>query len=271
MPKSARHENRGAQPPLTIKRAHLHLILLIEQLELSAYLEEYRSGFKRFAKKLDETYRPEYDSEIHESEALDYIHESLATLSGSLEPIQASHEIDGIAQVRDILSAADFIVARAGCEPKSEKDVQNAIFEYLRILHPSARREVPISHVTKTFKADIGIDALNLLIEIKFIASPIELRAECPGLFEDMFGYRGDRIWKHFFALVYCTGPFLRQQELEAEFALAECPVDWVPIAAWGKGGRPDIVKPKRLNQRRKQPVASAAPKINLNSGTRNK
>lgn len=120
-----------------IRRAHLRLILLIEQLGLKAYLKEYRTGFKRFAKKLGETYRPDFDREIHESEALEHISGSLTTLSASLEPIKASHEIDGVAQVRDLLKAAYFIVERNGPEPKREKDVQDAIFEYLRIVHPA--------------------------------------------------------------------------------------------------------------------------------------
>lgn len=222
-----------------LRRAHLRLILLIEQLELMVFLNEYRIGFKRFAKKLGVTYRPEHDPEIHESEALDYISASLGLLSASLEPLKARHEINGLTQVREILSASDFVIARAGIDPKREKDVQDALYDYLRILHPGARREVPIAHVIKTFKADIGIDDLDLLIEVKFIDGPVELRSEGPGIFEDMFGYRGDSKWKHYFALVYCTGPHLRQEELEAQFELADCPVDWTPIAVWGEGGRP--------------------------------
>jgi hypothetical protein len=240
-----------------IRRAHLSMILLVEQLGTMVFLEEYRTGFKRFSKKLDEVYRPEHDPEIHESEALDYITSALRTLAASLEPQKGNHEIDALTQVREILAAADFIVSRSGAEVRSEPDLQKAVFEYLRILHPSARREVPISHVLKTFKADIGIDALELLIEIKFIDSPVEARSQCPGIFEDMFGYRGDPRWKHYFALVYSTGPYLRQEELEAEFALAECPVDWTPIAVWGDGGRPvkDAAEPLKRGTRSRRGV----------------
>lgn len=215
------------------------MIVLIEQLGLDAFLEEYRSGFKRFAKKLDRVYRPDYDPEIHESLALDYVKDMLNTLSDSLEPEKAEHEIDALGQIKGLLQAADFILGRAKIEPKSEQDIQKAVFEYLRILYPGARREVPIAHVIKTFKADIAIDELGLLIEIKFIDSPAEARSGCPGLFEDMFGYRGDPKWTSHFALVYLTGAHMRQEELDAEFALAECPVDWTPIVVRGGGGRP--------------------------------
>lgn len=124
-----------------------------------------------------------------------------------------------------------------------------------------------ISHVNKTFKADIGIDALNLLIEVKFIDNAVEMRSECPSLFEDMFAYRGDRKWKHFFALVYCTGPHLRQEELEAEFALAKCPPDWIPIAVYGKGGRPNAMPLKRRVHR----LAEGALKKSKGAGTKKK
>lgn len=221
-----------------ISRAHLRMILLLEQLGTSVFLREYRRGFKKFEKKMEEVYRPDHDPEHQESEALDFIAATLNSLSASLEPEKNVHEIDALAQVREILAASDFILARAGLQPRSEGEVRDAIFEYLRILHPSARREIPIPHVIKTFKADIGIDALELIIEVKFVDSAAETRSETPGLFEDMFGYRGDKQWKHYFALIYSTGPHLRQEEIDAEFALAECPVDWTPITVWGKGAR---------------------------------
>lgn len=222
-----------------IHRAHLRMILLLEQLGTKVFLEEYRAGFVAFAGKLDEVYQPDWDPDRAESEALDYVCSMLNLVSASLEPSRGGHEIDALMQIKGILEASDFILARAGKEPASERDVQNAVFEYLQILYPGTRREVAVSHVLKTFKADIGIDALGLLIEIKFIDSPVEARNECPGLFEDMFGYRGDAKWKHHFALVYTTGPHVRASELEAEFELAECPVNWTPIVVRGDGERP--------------------------------
>ena len=241
-----------------IHRAHLRMVLLAEKLGTRVFLEEYRAGFAAFGGRLGDVYRPDWDPDLQASEALDYVSSMFDQLSASLEPSRSGYEVDTLAQIKGILEASDFILARKGEAPKSERDVQDAVFEYLRILHPGTRREVAVSHVLKTFKADIGIDAIGLLIEIKFIDSPVEARSECPGLFEDMFGYRGDAKWKHHFALVYTTGPHVRTSELEAEFALAECPVNWTPIVVRGDGGRDSkIVASQKSGSRRRQRAPS--------------
>ncbi len=227
-----------------IKDAHLKMLLLIDQLGAPSFLAAYRKGFRKYRGKLTEVVRIEFDPEIRESEALRYVRSAFNTLSDSMEPRRRAHEVDAIAQVERLLRSTHYIVARAGVEPKAESDVEVALFDYLRILYPTARRQVPISHVIKTFKVDIGIDELGVLIEVKFVDCAREVKSECPSLYEDMFGYRGDPKWTTHFALVYSTGPDIKQEELEAEFAIADCPVDWKPIAVWGKGGRPERAHP---------------------------
>jgi hypothetical protein len=232
------YEGECAYLGMLIEAAHLKMLVLIEQLCSSAFLEEYRKGFRRFRKKLDDVQRNRYDPEIHESEALLYVKRSFQTLSESREPAAHAHEIDAIAQIDGLLRSAHYIVGRAKIEPKSEAEVRRALLDYIRILYPDARPDVPIAHIEKAFKADIGIEQLGVLIEIKFVDSAREAKSEPPGFYEDMFGYRGDPRWTTHFALVYSTGPYIRQEELEAEFQIAECPVDWIPISVWGDGER---------------------------------
>jgi hypothetical protein len=232
------YEGECAYLGMLIEAAHLKMLVLIEQLGSSAFLEEYRKGFRRFRKKLEDVQHNQYDPEIHESEALLYVKRSFQTLSESREPTGHAHEIDAIAQIGGLLRSAHYIVGRAKVEPHSEADVRRALLDYIRILYPDARPDVPIAHIEKTFKADIGIDQLGVLVEIKFIDSVREAKSEPPGFYEDMFGYRGDPRWTTHFALVYSTGPYIRQEELEAEFQIAECPVDWIPISVWGNGER---------------------------------
>ena len=178
-----------------IKDAHLKMLLLIDQLSTPSFLAAYRKGFRKYRGKLTEVVRIEFDPEIRESEALRYVRSAFNTLSDSMEPRRSAHEVDAIAQVERLLRSTHYIVARAGVEPKAESDIEVALFDYLRILYPTARRQVPIAHVIKTFKADIGIDELGVLIEIKFVDSAREVKSECPSLYEDMFGYRGDPKW----------------------------------------------------------------------------
>jgi len=78
----------------------------------------------------------------------------------------------------------------------------------------------------------------GVLIEVKFVTAEKETRSQTPGIFEDMFGYRGDLAWTHHFALIYCTDHSITQGELVAQFDRSGCSVDWTPIVMHGAGTR---------------------------------
>jgi len=219
--------------------AHLRLLLLMEQLELRFFLKEYCAEFDKYREKLPNVERVREDPELPESPALDFVSSSFRTLAASLEPVASQKGIDAITLVEGILRDVPHIVTRAKLEPSAERDIQQALFDYLRIVFPSTRREVPIPHVIKTFKADIGIDEIGVLIEIKFADCESEVRSELAGFFEDMHGYKGDPNWNTFFALAYTTAPLLTPRELEAEFVLSGAPIDWKPLVVHGPGSRP--------------------------------
>ena len=221
-----------------LENAHRLILLLVEQLGLPDFQSYYQEGFTSFADNLDGVETAEHDPEYLESAPLDYMVDILRSLSDSLEPETHEYGIDAIDQLHQLLKTTPVILDRSNIVPQSEKDVQKGIFDYLRILYPSARTEVGLSHVFKTFKADIGIDDLGVLIELKFINSPQELKSETPGIYEDMHGYKGDPRWKSHVALLYLTGPFTHEGELKAEFKLSECPEDWLPIMVVGEGNR---------------------------------
>ncbi len=219
-------------------RAHRRLVLLLEQLELPVFLEEYLASFREFEGGLGDTEHAEWDPETQVSEPLDFLARTLGDVEASVGPSATSTGIDPVAQIEGILRLTPTILARAGIAPTSEKHVEKALFEFIRLVHPSARPQVELSQVIKPFKADIGIDSLGVLIEVKFVTSERETRSETPGIFEDMFGYRGDPAWKHHFALIYCSDHSITQGELEAQFDRSECPVDWTPVVVHGSGSR---------------------------------
>lgn len=219
-------------------RAHRRLVMLLEQLELPVFLEEYLVSFRKLEGALGDTEHAEWDPETQVSEPLNFLARTLADVEASLAPSEASTSIDAVAQIEGILRLAPTILARVGIAPTSEKHVEEALFEFIRLVHPSARKQVELSQVVKSFKADIGIDSLGVLIEVKFVTSERETRKETPGIFEDMFGYRGDPGWRHHFALIYCSDHSITQGELEAQFERSGCPVDWTPVVVHGTGSR---------------------------------
>lgn len=221
-----------------LRDAHVRLLLLFDLAGTPTVLTEYRQGFAHHAGNLDKIERTDFDPELFESLPLAYISRTFQNLAASLEDEKPRSSIDAVGIVEGIMKSAPHIVQRAGSVPTCESDIQRILFDYLRIVFPSAREQVGVGHVVKTFKADIGIDELGVMIEIKFAGSPSEIKAGIGGFFEDMHGYRGDPKWKHFYGFLYTTEPFLTPAELDAEFALSEAPIDWTPIVIHGPGER---------------------------------
>lgn len=240
-----------------LTRAHRRMVLLLEQLGVPVFLAEYLESFRAFEDRLGCTDHAEWDPETQVSEPLDHLARTLADVEASMGPPTGPTNIDAIEQVAGILRSTPTILARAGIQPRSENDVEKALFDFLRLVHPGARRQVELSQVLKPFRADIGIDSLGILMEVKFVTSERETRSQTPGIFEDMFGYRGDRAWRHHFALIYCTDHSITQGELEAQFERSGCPVDWTPIVVHGAGTR--VVKKKGL-AKSKGPVNRRTP-----------
>jgi hypothetical protein len=152
----------------------------------------------------------------------------------NLAIIVFEEHLPGIEIVQTILENTAKILADHNIIPKKEKDIKDAVFQTLKYAFRDSVREVPIAQTMKTYKPDIGIRALKVAIEYKFARSEEELKAALDGIYADMKGYGGHHEWQTFYAVIYTTGPFCTQRDLEHEFTRIKAEGSWKPLLIQG-------------------------------------
>ncbi|KWI87175.1 hypothetical protein WM08_17215 [Burkholderia ubonensis] len=156
----------------------------------------------------------------------------------SIEEMVDATDLGGMQVFRTILENSAKIIEDAEVEPTKEADVQNAIFTVLRYAFRDAQREVKLQKILKEYRMDFGIPSLKAAAEYKFVDSPQKARSCLDGIYTDMKGYGGTHDWQSFFAVVYMTGPFLHQKDVDLEFKLVGADFNWTPIVVVGPGRR---------------------------------
>lgn len=142
--------------------------------------------------------------------------------------------------VRMLRQAAHYLDA-IKCVPKREKDVQDALQPALRLAFPDVIREPPIPKQTKTYHPDFGIDSIATAVEVKFADDKQKAKSAMGELYEDMKGYAASD-YTLFVGLVYLTGAYLSQDQVDAEMKKTNSPKNWRIYLVFGDG-QP---KPKR-------------------------
>ncbi|MCC4234584.1 hypothetical protein LL253_18085 [Sphingobium soli] len=125
--------------------------------------------------------------------------------------------------------------------PTREKDVQDALQPALRLAFPDVIREPPIPKQTKTYHPDFGIDSIATAVEVKFADDKQKAKSAIGELYEDMKGYE-DSEFSLFVGLVYLTGAYLSQDQVDAEMKKVGTSKNWRVYLVFGDG-KP---KPKR-------------------------
>lgn len=138
---------------------------------------------------------------------------------------------------RSILENTPLIIEQRKLVPTNEKEVRQAVFDYLKVAFHDAVREIPIPHLFKTFRPDLGVRSLMAAAEYKFVQSEEELKIAIEGIFADMKGYKGSD-WRTFFAVFYCTKAVANKERLVAEFEDVNEDHSWAPIIVTGPGER---------------------------------
>ncbi|MFA1677194.1 hypothetical protein ACDY97_31950 [Rhizobium mongolense] len=233
-------EHRAEYLGYLLRKTHVKMQLLIEKTGYVHFLRQYKKGFDAFENVTELTPVPE-EPDYLISDPLDYIETAFSSLSEIVIGLD-DNKLE-LAMVERVLRNAPYIVKDFKADPHSEKDIKATMLKFLQRLFADARHEVKISHVFKTYKADIGIGSLKALIEVKYAQDESELKAELDGIYADMKGYAGDDRWVNFFALIYTTEPIATQERIEAEYALAKVDMSWKPIIVHGTGDR---VKPQK-------------------------
>ncbi len=119
--------------------------------------------------------------------------------------------------------------------PTREKDVQDALHPALRLAFPDVIREPVIPKQTKTYKPDFGIDSIATAVEVKFADDKVKATSAIGQLYEDMKGYAASE-FTLFIGLVYLTGAYLSQEQVEAELKRVGTPKDWCVAVVVGGG-----------------------------------
>lgn len=179
--------------------------------------------------------------EVIDSQPLSYLHTIVQGMKGAIGEGVSSAEAYGLSKLKMILENTAFLVQKRGKFPKSEKDVQDVMHEYLGAFFPDYSTGFSIAKGIKNFKPDGGVPSLRAAIEFKFANSEQEVKQELGGIYEDLAGYSGSRDWTQFYTVMYQTKHFVSEHAFhEAIFAGGRG--NWTPIIKAASGAR----KPKK-------------------------
>lgn len=250
-------------------QAHLRMLLLIESLNLPLFRESYLQGFKRFKNLRDVDHWTD-DRDVIFSKPLTFIDQHFEALSAMALQVEVK-QLGALAVFEGILRQTPFILTDIGLTPLSESDVRNSLWDFLKVVFPDTRREIPVQHIFKKYRADLGSSALEALVEIKYAVDEKELRNELDGIYADIKGYAGDSQWKHFFALIYTTAPIASPERIAAEFELSNVDHTWTPIIVHGPGDRRKRVAPSLPVKKSKTALSTKTRPVTRSGGRSSK
>lgn len=221
-----------------ISRSIIKIRFALEYLNLNILLQDFNKMIEKFETYHNELYYVPYIGVLSNS-VLEEIEKYVSALrSQSIFETKESKLQESQNLLQQILVGTPKIIADNNIEPKNEKEVRNAVYKLLIHVFPDTVREIPISKVSKVYRPDIGIKKLKTAIEYKFADSEQEMKKCIGGIFEDIKGYEGSEDWKTFYAVIYQTGHFMMQSQINEEFELSKVGSHWKPILVYGKGER---------------------------------
>lgn len=173
-------------------------------------------------------------------------------------------------RLRSILAGTPKMLSDRQLDPKNEHDVEMAVYQTLIHIFPDTVRQIPIPKTVKTYKPDIGVRGLKTAIEYKFADTDTEFKDCLDGIFTDIHAYAGSQDWTEFVAVIYTTGAFFTQAQLEAHLQASSVPSNWHFIMVTGRGARLKRTKqsatksPVPPKPARKQQRPNAAGKVSV-------
>jgi hypothetical protein len=215
-----------------VERVFRETAILAERLGLPKYRRDIMRKMRAF-KDLAQTEIASEDYTFHSAPLSD-----ARTMFDSLAVMTNGRAVTGLGVFENILASTPKIVASGRLIPSNEAQVRNAVRKVLGFAFPDVVREVPIPKNLKTYKPDIGVRSLLAAAEYKYIDSKSEAKSALDGIYADMRGYSGSHEWRSFYAVLYLTGPFYTQKDVEAEFELVKADLSWKPLVVFGDGRR---------------------------------
>ena len=208
--------------------------IVFELLGLKAALKAFEKEFESVSNTMGKVeYFDEYIGP--HNEAVDLLSSRLAILRPLLETPSAVLEQRKL--LSRMLRQVPHYIEGMSHHQKREKDVQDDLSLVLRLSFPDVIREPTVAKQTKTYCPDFGIESIGTAVEVKFATDKTKAKSVIGELYEDMKGYAGSE-FSFFCALVYMTGNFLTQDQVDAELRKVESPKEWKVFLVVGAGGK---------------------------------
>lgn len=223
--------------------AETYLAFLIEKVFRDTAILAERMGLPGFRKEVLRKRKSFKDLTDAETTPWDVMFHSpplaaARTMFNSIATMVEGREVTGLRVFETMLQNTPKIIERAGLSPSNETEVKDEVRDVLRFAFRDVVREVPIPKSIKTYRPDIGVPSLMAAAEYKFIDSTQEAKAALDGIYADMRGYSGHHAWRSFYAVLYMTGNFYTQADVDHEFRLVKADLDWTPLVVVGPGAR---------------------------------
>lgn len=156
----------------------------------------------------------------------------------SLSAVAGSNATPALRILHNMLDQTGHVIEDLQLQPENEGQIRNVILRIIRYAFPDARKEHHAPNNVTNFRMDVAVPSLGAVAEYKFADTPKALQECLNGIYSDMTGYSGNSEWKHFFAVIYMSGPYLTQREVEAEFKRVRAKANWTPVIVVGPGQR---------------------------------
>ena len=156
----------------------------------------------------------------------------------SLKSLADSEAPEALAAFHNMIDKSGQMIADLNLTPKNETQVRNAILKTVKYAFPDARKEKDAPNLIANFRMDVAVPSLKAVAEYKFADTPEEVNKCLEGIYADMVGYGGSDEWQHFFAVIYMTGQYVTQRQVEQEFKRLSTRASWTPVVVVGPGER---------------------------------
>ncbi|PMH03977.1 hypothetical protein [Vibrio lentus] len=223
-----------------LDKLYTSILLALELLKLPIMLDRLKEQYEPVRRKMDQE---DFLLQVSEPscpalEILEEYSSALESLAG-LEKLELENKpINGQDTLFQVLEGTPVIVRDAELDPSNEAQIQKRVYDILKHVFPDTVREYPITKTIKRYKPDICIRSLKSAVEYKFCDSAEEMKVCVDGIIEDVGAYSNTDDWKFFYGVIYMTGAFWTQAQVEAH--LRECGVNenWKILLVTGKGAR---------------------------------
>ncbi|SRR6266851_8570453 len=152
------------------------------------------------------------------SPALSLLRDAVDSLKAIAGTGLTQAEEDAIRRTEEFFASIPHIIDKQGKVINSEADLQTLVDQAMELLFSGEYQSKPeIGGLIKGFRADGGVRKHGIALELKFARSAEDVKRCIEEFAADIAGYRGSKDWKHFYAVLLMSGPFITPSKFQAE------------------------------------------------------